>query len=130
MENKRCDLIECCCCRCCYVMTIGKLKQHLPLLRQMLRWKAKSRKAVLRNADRDLVCVICELIQNVMQGNVKLPPKQLAKLRRHRHVLRKIVDKRTGITSKRTLLAQKGGGLLSVLVPTVAALIGSLVSGK
>ena len=110
------------------IMTLGSVRDHMPMLRSLIKWKPKNRRAVLANADKKLVCVICEMIQNVMNGHVKLSPKQFQKLKNHKHILRKIIDKRTNLAMKRKLLSQKGAGFLSLLVPAIATIVSGIFS--
>jgi len=85
------------------------------------------RKAIIKSCDKDLVCCICECIKNVTEANVPIPYEALKQLKRHRHVFDRIVDKRTDLQKKKRLIVQNGGGFLSILLPPLLGVIGSLV---
>ena len=57
----------------------------------------------------------------------KLSPKQQKVIQRHKLKLRKLVNRRTKLSSKRHLLSQKGG-FLPALIPLIAAAAGPVVA--
>ena len=91
-----------------------------------MKAKPAVRKAILSNANKDLIYALAEIITNVLQGNVKLTEAEKAKLRRSHKALRDIVDKRTGIKAKKQLLIQQGG-ILSALIAPAITLLASLI---
>ena len=106
----------------------SKLKQNLPLLRILQKSKVTERKAILKSADKELLLSICEWIDNILQGNVKLKPEHLRKLKRHASILRKLQNRQLGIKKRRNILIQQGGFLPALLAPIVSGLAGTLLS--
>jgi hypothetical protein len=63
------------------------------LLKALAHCKIKIRKAILKNADRDLVDAICQCIFNLLNGNMNLSSSEKASLHKYRHTSRKLVQK-------------------------------------
>ena len=88
--------------------------------------RPKLRKAIVSNCDRELLNSISECVLNVLNGNVRLSSCVTRKLRKHRHVLRAVADRRVPLSGKKRLIVQRGGfllPLLSAVLPTIASLI-------
>lgn len=79
--------------------------------------------AVIKNCKSNLIRLLCEIVYNILRGNVKLKPNILNKLRQYKKELRCMVCRKRSISSKRRVLNQKGGG---VFIPLI---IGSVLSG-
>lgn len=108
--------------------TPPKLKNNLHYLKVLSESKPAARTAILENADKELIDCICEAIDNILRGNVKIPTECEKKLRRHAKVLKQLGKKSTGIKTRRQLLVQKGGFLPAILGPLIGIASG-LISG-
>jgi len=107
-----------------------RLNKNIEVLKLLKKAKPNQRKHILDCADNGLIYCICECIDNVLRGNVKLSPTKKRELGKHKTILRKIVDRKTDIGVKRDLLVQKGGFLPALLGPVLgiaASLISQLV---
>jgi len=102
------------------------LKSQLDLLKVLAKPKNKYRKAILMHADRELVHVLCEIIENVLHGNVKIPDHDKERLRRFKSTLHLLIQK-SSLKTKRKILVQKGG-FLEFLIPAVITGISSIIS--
>ncbi len=108
----------------------NRLKKHLELLKILKKTNPKHRKSILESADNSLILCICECIDNILRGNVKLSPAKKRELAKHVEILRQIADRKTKGQKKRSLLVQKGGFLPALLAPVIGiagSLIGDLV---
>jgi len=109
------------------------IRNNIDALRLLAKSKRpKQCKAIIEAADKDLIRCLCECIQNVMVGNVPIPQSKRTRLKRHRNILRNIVDKRTRYLKKKKLLSQTGGFLPLLLAPIIGlagSLIGDAISG-
>ena len=77
-------------------MTIEKYRNILDqmhLLQELAKPKSRYRITILKKADPQLILAICEAIYNILEGNVKLDPKQKELLVKDKIVLRKFVKK-------------------------------------
>ena len=72
-------------------------------------------KAVMRKAKADDVKAVCELSADVLRKKVPLGKKHIQLVMQNRRVLRHLVHPQYSINSKRRYLAQRGGGLGSLL---------------
>ena len=102
------------------------LRSHYHALHVLKGTTPKLRKAILLNGDKQLVNSICECVLNVLNGNDKLSSCVKRKLRKHKNILRKVVDKRVPLSGKKKVIVQRRGfllPLLSAVLPALAPLI-------
>lgn len=92
-----------------------RIKSNYHALQVLKSAQPKLRKAIILNCNRDLLNSISECVLNVLNGNIKLTECLKKKLRKHKVILRKIVDKSVTHTTKKKLLNQSGGFLLPLL---------------
>ena len=92
------------------------------ILKELAREKSIYRITILKKADPKLIIAICEIIYNILEGNLPLDKKQKELLFKERNFLRKLVEKNK-ITYKRRLLVQKGGFILPLLLPIASFII-------
>lgn len=106
-----------------------RVKRNLPMLKWLSKANAKTRKAVIQSADRDLVDTICECALNVLKGNVPLKPSQKQRLSKYKKVLRRLASgKKSSLQTKRRLI-QTGGFLPQLLFSVAAPLLKAVVGG-
>ena len=105
----------------------SRLRQFAPVLRKLSKATSKKSKLLLKQANNDLIKCLCDCSKNILNGNVNLSPRQKKRLVRHKHNLRKIVNKKTSLKAKRKII-QKGGFLGALLGPIVSVL-GNLFGG-
>ncbi len=112
--------------------TLKNINDQQDLLKALGHCKLKIRKAILNNADKDLVDAICQCVFNLLQGNLDLTQAQKTELNKYRHTLRKLVQK-SSLKTKKKILSQHGG-FLQYLIPAaisgISQIISSLVENK
>ena len=109
----------------------ARLKRHVDELKVLKKAKPKLRQSILKAADNQLIHCLCECCHNVLNGNVKLSPKQKKALQKHKKHLRKLTLKKTPVKKRRAILVQNGGFLPALLAPIIGvavSLISQLVS--
>ena len=84
--------------------------------------RKEERRQLLNKNGGDLVFALCEIIQNVLKGNVKLSPSEIKKLKRYHRAIYDIVEKKTSLKRRKQLLVQEGGFLMTLLPPAIALL--------
>lgn len=95
----------------------------------------KLRKAILQNGNDELICILAEIIVNVMEGHIKISPQQKQKLKRYKTVFRRVVRNcsHNKIKHKKHLRKSivQSGGFFPLLLPLIAkaALAGVVSSG-
>lgn len=104
------------------------VKANRSILYSLQSAKPKLFKAIIQNSNPELITIICEIIFNVLRGNVQLNGRIRNKLKQYKKVLRCIACPKQSIASKRRLINQKGGGVfLPIIIGSVlSGLIGSL----
>ena len=103
-----------------------RLKNNLHYLKALCNCKPSARKAILKQADGELINCICECVDNILKGNIKISKAQKKKLGRHSTSLVQLRNRKTGLKKKRELLIQKGGFLPALLAPIISVAGGLL----
>ena len=102
------------------------IKKHIDEIKVLRKAKPKLRKAILSEADKDLVLALCEIVINVLNGNVKLSDSERSKLIRYKKALRDLANKKNSVKAKRDILVQRGG-FLAALLPPALGLLASII---
>lgn len=108
------------------VKSIRDIEKQQDMLKALSHCKLKIRKAILKNADKDLVDAICHCVYNMLHGNVELSETQKGELYKYRHTLRKLIQKQN-LNKKKKILVQNGG-FLQFLIPAAVSGIASIIS--
>ena len=101
------------------------VKRALPLLKVLADAKPKLKKAIIKHAPTDLVTAISEIVLNLIKGVIKLTADQKRRLSRYMKDLFALAKKKVSQAKKRKILVQKGGGIVSVLVPLALSVLAS-----
>ena len=100
-----------------------RIKSNYHALHVLKTANPKLRKAILQNANRELILSIVECALNVLNGNCKISECTKRKLGKHKSVLRDLCTK-ASVDKKKRLIIQKGG----FLIPLLSAVLPSLIS--
>tara|TARA_B100000586_G_scaffold247745_1_gene204628 strand:- start:399 stop:713 length:315 start_codon:yes stop_codon:yes gene_type:complete len=93
-----------------------RMKKHAADLHLLGSCTPNTRKAILRNADNQLVQAIAEAVWTILEGRVPLSPSQKTRLRKDETILRQIATKqRTPAQKRKVLGSQRGGAVLGFL---------------
>jgi hypothetical protein len=95
---------------------------HKDLLKILAFSKSRYQKAIISKADKNLILAICDIIFNILYGNVNIDTETKDKLKKHKLFLRRLI-KKSSVSEKRKILQQKGGNILAFILP---ALIGAI----
>ena len=101
------------------------VKRALPLLKVLVDATPKLKKAIIKHAPTDLVTAISEIVLNLIKGVIKLTAHQKKRLSRYKKELLALAKKKVSLGEKRKILVQKGGGVVSILVPLALSLLSS-----
>ena len=104
-------------------------KKNLPLLQYLASGKPRIVRAIIKEADPEVIKAICECAHNVLKGNVPLNKSQFTKLKRHRTHLHLLANKKVSQKRKKKVLQSGGflGALLGAAIPALASVIGGLI---
>ena len=106
--------------------SLNNIYNHSDLLKILAYSKDKYKKAILEKADKNLILAICDIIYNILNGNVYIDTVTKDKLKKHKFLLRKIIQK-SPLSKKKKYLQQKGGNILSLIIPTIISTVASLL---
>ena len=104
-----------------------RMKENLPYLQILAKCKPKLRKVIIEHGPTDVIISICECAYNLLKGTVPISTNQKRYLSRHKKHLRTLANKKISRTKKKKLLTQKGGNVLTALLPPVLSVLGSLL---
>jgi len=96
-------------------------------LKVLINSSPELRNALLKHADKKLVCTICEVVLNVLRGNVALEAQERQKLSKHKKFFRTVVRKGKSWKQKRKIIQKGGGVIISLLASILGALLGNLL---
>ena len=100
-----------------------RVHTHKALLEVLKTAKPKLCKAILHHSDKSLVFALCEICDNLLEGNIPLTPTQKTKLKKYRTHFRRLAHKGEGWQVKKKYLTQKGGAFLPLLLSAVASVL-------
>lgn len=102
-----------------------RIKEQISFLKLLITCKKNLRNILIQSSDKEQIYSICEIILNLLRGNINISTSNYKKLIQYKKLLRKILKKSS--LKKKKYLIQKGG-FLEVLIPSIISVIGSLVS--
>jgi hypothetical protein len=115
----------------------SNVKYHIQLMRIITRSKPGDRATILKHLNDKGVHFICEVIHNIINGNLHLSKKQRGLIRRglmsEKECYRYLSKKKNNLYKKRKLIEQHGEGiglLLARALPYAVQLIESLFKKK
>ena len=104
-----------------------RMKRSLPYLQVIMACGPKLRKMIIGHAPDHVLMAICECALNVLKGVIPLTARQKRQLSRCRTHLRGLANKKVSKKQKKRYLTQKGGGLLTTVLPPVINTLGNLL---
>ena len=63
------------------------------LLNSLANAKKNMRKAIIQNADKKLICAVCESINNALAGNVSINSSDMDHLKKYKLTFRRLIKK-------------------------------------
>ena len=108
-----------------------RVKEHLFILMAMKGASEEVKKSIMRNASKELILALMEIISNVIYGNVDISSSHAKELKRHADILLNFSHSKTSMKKRREIV-QQGGFLAALAGPLMGALgplIGSLLGG-
>ena len=110
------------------------MKDNLPYLQVLVKSKPKLHKllehgpVIIEHGPVSLITSICECALNLLKGVIPLTPRQKHRLAWYKTHLRGLASKKVSRKRKKQFLNQKGGNLLTALLPPVLTVLVSLLT--
>ena len=112
-------------------MMSALVKRHIVCIQALTRIKNnKIKKAIIANADADLLCALAECAYNILKKNIPLTALQRRRLSKYRTKLRELAQRRTPAARRRRILlqpqvgeGQSGDFLSAFLVPLASSVL-------
>ena len=105
----------------------SQLETNLPFLKYLLFTNEEERTALLANLSKRQLRCLCENAHNVLVGNVPLDRSTHSKLHNFRDDIRLLARKQVSFKIKRKILRKRGLGLISMILPSLTTILGSLL---
>ena len=107
-------------------MSALKRKDYLTLLANAK--DRKRRRGLLEITTKNEIDSLSEIIHNLVNGNVRVSPSQLKKLRQVKKYLHHLTNKKLSYKKRKNILMKtpQQGGLLTDLLPAALTVLGSL----
>jgi hypothetical protein len=105
-------------------MTTLNIKNQLHILEQLASKKTRSK--ILTQMDVNAMTALCDVVHNVLNGNINISDKDKKKLIKYKKSLR-FICKHSSLDHKKKYLRQKGG-FLQYLIPAVVTGLSSIIS--
>lgn len=103
----------------CKIEEIGR---HAGDLQYLAHGKPVICKIIIDKADDSLINCLCDCAYNILKENIKLPKKDLKKLKKYRRKLHNLCSHKSSIKRKKKFL-QTGGLLPALLAPLLPAVL-------
>ena len=88
-----------------------RVKRQWPFLQSLLNTAQHNvRREMLQYANKDQINALSEVVLNALQHNIPLKPDAVARLRKHKRVLRKLADRHINFTTRKKVLSSQRGG--------------------
>ena len=101
-------------------MKKSKYNQLVKFLRSVLEQNRFIRESKVRALNQQKIKLVCEICLNIIRSNIKLPNEFIHRLKKYRSQLGNLTsEKKSLVAKKRILLTQRGGNLLSIIIPAV-----------
>lgn len=106
------------------------VESQLALLQVLKDAKPNLRKAIIQNADPDLIHAISEICHNYACGNIKCSKLHLEKLKKYKTSVRRLASvQEKSVAKKRKVLLQSGNGFVGILLkPIISELVSYFAS--
>ncbi len=104
-----------------------RIKKTFQKIRLLSIATPRARKQMVREGDRELVNCVSECCLNILNGNVRLTPKQKSDLCKHKAKLRTIANKKISLKKKKEIIQK--GGFLPLLLGPISLLVSKLLGG-
>ena len=100
-----------------------RMKGSLPYLQILAKSKPKLRKILIQNVSESVITAIYECCLNTLKGVIPLTTRQKRRLAPYKTHLRALANRKV---SRKTYLTQRGGSILTALLPPALGVLGSL----
>lgn len=104
-----------------------KAHQHILLTLSNKNISLETKKSIIKNADKNIIHLILEVLKNTLNGNVALSKKKKEKLSRYKTLLRTLVSKKISLKKSKNLITKTLKVILSILKNFFASTVWDLI---
>ena len=103
-----------------------RMKGSLSYLQILAKSKPKLRKILIENVPESVITAIYECCLNTLKGVIPLTQRQKRRLAPYKTHLRALANRKVSRKRKKTYLTERGGSILTALLPPALGVLGSL----
>lgn len=85
------------------------VKNNIPFLQNLATSSPSERKRLIENASDEQMHALTEIAMNITEGHFPVTDKHFQRLKKHKHVIRKLASVSVPHKAKKVILNQKGG---------------------
>ena len=97
----------------------SRVRKNQYFLKYLASCDKKQRVSCIKNAKPDEIKSLCECTLNFYNGNVNVKKEAIKKMTPYKTVLKKIASKKNKNTHLKSLLVQRGGAFIPILLATI-----------
>lgn len=105
-----------------------RLCDHAPFFKLLLNADPKSWNYILGNLTDSQIEALRDLVRNFLASRVPVSAEELRELKPKKRILHQFLSSGSKVR-RRVLVKQVGSGVFSILIPALASLVGSLITG-
>lgn len=108
---------------------VSRVKKYKAFYENYTRLPKNIRTSIVKNADSDFTKSVCEICQNIVNGNLETGNNtNKVQLKKKLKIIKALADKKKSLKKKVKYIRQKGGFILPLLSSIVAPILGTLIS--
>ena len=116
---------------------MNNIAKHKSILQVLRDSSPRLRKSILQNCNAKVICVLIEIIHNLLNGNIPINANQLKRLSKYKGKFRKLsklcsdnkLKKSINTQESRKAIIQTGGALPFLIAPLIALIAKAAVGG-
>lgn len=102
-----------------------RIKKNHNFLKILSLSDKKLQNQIIDKSNKDQIYCLCEIVLNLLKGNINLSNQELKKLGKYKNSFRKLIRK-SNIRQKKKVI--QSGGFLSVLIPSIISALSPILS--
>jgi len=91
------------------------IKNHLTFLSNLTKSSVSEFKHLIEKASKSRINAICEILLNILSGNIHSSDSDINKLSKHKRVLRKLSQKKNSVDIRRNSITRNAKFIMEIL---------------
>ena len=96
-----------------------KIEKYIHLINSIFNSSVEKNRHILEHVNGDVVKMFCEMVFNILKGVVPITDKELHRLRKMKHVFKKLTLKSISIKNKRQIILDNIKSMKLIIGPVL-----------